>query len=307
MAHPEIENRTPFAFEPVFIADEELRPVVVTVVKATFGFDSHGDVWLAEDQIPRQSCRRTRRPRSGIQLQVRARDRASGRRRPTSCLIGHAQPPGGGVTQVDVGIKVGPVQKVATVFGDRYWVMANQHGPNVADRPAGTGPTDLGERVRRAGRDPVDTRAHGRWSRAIQSVLGSARRCKKDGDHLKLPNIEDPTELIDEYGAVVTPCGFGFTSPDWQPRARLAGTYDDDWNKTPETDAPGRFRPAVLQRRGTGSRRARILARRRGRRRTQRRLRFPVWRSVCRVFRRRGAGSSCAAGENRSCRPTSTR
>ena len=38
-------------------------------------------------------------------------------------LIGHAHPPGGGATQVDVGIKVGPVQKVARVFGDRFWLL----------------------------------------------------------------------------------------------------------------------------------------------------------------------------------------
>ena len=38
-------------------------------------------------------------------------------------LIGHAHPPGGGATQVDVGIKVGPLQKVARVFGDRFWSM----------------------------------------------------------------------------------------------------------------------------------------------------------------------------------------
>ena len=52
LGHPEIDNGTPFAFEPLFIADEELRPVVVTVVKATYSFDLHGAVWLADEQIP---------------------------------------------------------------------------------------------------------------------------------------------------------------------------------------------------------------------------------------------------------------
>ena len=49
-------------------------------------------------------------------------------------LIGHAQPPGGGATQVDVGIKVGPVQKVARVFGDRFWVMDEARSRDVDDR-----------------------------------------------------------------------------------------------------------------------------------------------------------------------------
>ena len=52
MGHPQIDNGTPFAFEPVFIADEELRPVVITVVKATYDFDLRGGVRLADEQLP---------------------------------------------------------------------------------------------------------------------------------------------------------------------------------------------------------------------------------------------------------------
>jgi hypothetical protein len=52
-----------------------------------------------------------------------------------------------------------------------------------------------------------------------------------DGDHVRLPNIEDPNQVIQRYGDAVTPCGFGFTSPDWQPRAGFAGTYDDQWSR----------------------------------------------------------------------------
>jgi hypothetical protein len=47
-----------------------------------------------------------------------------------------------------------------------------------------------------------------------------------------LPNVEDPNHLINSYGAPVPPCGFGFTSPDWQPRATFAGTYDEVWTKS---------------------------------------------------------------------------
>jgi hypothetical protein len=47
----------------------------------------------------------------------------------------------------------------------------------------------------------------------------------------RLPNIEDPSGLLQAYGQVVTPVGFGFTSPDWLPRAGFAGTFDDGWRK----------------------------------------------------------------------------
>ncbi len=43
MAHPEIDNRTPFAFAPLFIADEDGRPIVATIVKATFDVSLRGE------------------------------------------------------------------------------------------------------------------------------------------------------------------------------------------------------------------------------------------------------------------------
>src|SRR5690349_13744298 len=51
MGHPEIENQTPFAFAPVFLADEEGRPQLVTIVKATYAITDDGLV-LAEEQAP---------------------------------------------------------------------------------------------------------------------------------------------------------------------------------------------------------------------------------------------------------------
>ena len=61
---------------------------------------------------------------------------------------------------------------------------------------------------------------------------GFGKPLTKNGDRLRLPNIEDPNQLISGYGSVVAPCGFGFTSPNWQPRATFAGTYDEGWDKT---------------------------------------------------------------------------
>src|SRR5262249_4522835 len=70
---------------------------------------------------------------------------------------------------------------------------------------------------------------------------GFGRPLLKDDDRLRLPNIEDPKQLITEYGEVVAPGGFGSPSPNWQPRARLAGTYDERWNKTRKPMLPVDF------------------------------------------------------------------
>jgi hypothetical protein len=46
-----------------------------------------------------------------------------------------------------------------------------------------------------------------------------------------LPNIEDPAAPLESYGQATPPVGFGFVSPNWHPRAALAGTYDQAWRE----------------------------------------------------------------------------
>ena len=230
MDHPEITNDTSFAFEPVFITDEELRPVAVTVIKATYQFDLEGDLWLAEEQVPvnlggepsSDAPVSSSRYEPEIALLKLATD---------VVLIGHAEPPAAGATQVDVGIRVGPVQKVARVFGDRFWVWTSQG--------AGRSRTAPLERIALTwenafgGQDAVASTPDRPVFEPRNPVgTGFGMPLARNGDYLRLPNLEDPNQLIAGYGEVVTPCGFGFTSPDWQPRASFAGTFDEEWNAT---------------------------------------------------------------------------
>ena len=52
MGHPNIDNKLGFAFAPVFVADQEARPLLVVVVKATFQIEGSGKLKLAEEQVP---------------------------------------------------------------------------------------------------------------------------------------------------------------------------------------------------------------------------------------------------------------
>lgn len=239
MGHPEVTNGTPFAFEPIFIADEELRPVVVTLVKATFGFGIEGDVWLADEQRPVNLSGEpaTDAPVSSYKYEPEI---ALWKAATDVALIGNARPPSAGATQIDVGIKVGPVQKIARVFGDRYWVMANDSVRMTRCEPLG--PVPLTWENAFGGRD-------GAASTPERDILeprnpvgtGFGKPLRRHGETLRLPNIEEPSQLIMEYGAVVPPCGFGFTSPNWEPRARFAGTYDAEWNETRKPMLPRDF------------------------------------------------------------------
>jgi hypothetical protein len=230
VSHPEIDNGTSFGFEPVFIADEDLRPIVVTVVKATYQFDLQGALWLAEEQIPVNLAGEpwSDTPISSYKYEPEI---AATKLATDVVLIGHAEPPAAGATQVDVGIRVGPVQKVTRVFGDRFWVWMSQG--------AGRSRTAPLERIALTwenafgGQDEVASTPDRPVFEPRNPVgTGFGMPLAKDGDSLKLPNIEDPNQLIAGYGDVVTPCGFGFTSPDWQPRASFAGTFDEEWNAT---------------------------------------------------------------------------
>lgn len=230
MGHPEITNRTSFVFEPLFIADEELRPIVVTVVKATFAFTSEGEIGLAEKQAPVNFAGEPASdgPQSSYKYEPEI---AFWKAATDVVLIGHAHPPARGVNQVDVGIKVGPVQKLARVFGERYWMMTNQSVRMSRPEPLGQVPLTWENAF--GGRDEVaSTSEHAVIETRNPVGRGFGRPLKRNGDVLRLPNIEDPDQLISEYGAVVPPCGFGFTSPNWDPRAKLAGTYDAAWNAT---------------------------------------------------------------------------
>jgi hypothetical protein len=64
-----------------------------------------------------------------------------------------------------------------------------------------------------------------------------------------LPNIEDPEHLIRSPRDRPPPAGLGFIARSWQPRAALAGTYDEAWKKhrapLPPTDFDDRHHNAA--------------------------------------------------------------
>ncbi len=229
MGHPAIKNNSEFEFSPLFAADEEMRPVLATAVKATFTISPQSELSLAEEQRPLllageadgdPDCPSYKyEPEAGF-----VKDSTD------VVLVGSAES-SQAVPFIDVGLKVGPVQKVVRVFGDRYWVK--QDGRIFATKP-----------------QPFDTmplvyeRAFGGWDKADKDEknwryeprnpvgvgFGDPLRFVEEGK-VPMPNIEDPQHLITRYGDTPPPAGFGFISPNWQPRAQYAGTYDEKWDK----------------------------------------------------------------------------
>lgn len=77
---------------------------------------------------------------------------------------------------------------------------------------------------------PPDTKAHTFEPRNPVGV-GFRASARNFEEGLRLPNLEDPAHPLKHFGQVVPPAGFGFISPHWQPRAALAGTYDETWSQ----------------------------------------------------------------------------
>ena len=239
MGDPFIENETPFVFAPLVLADEELRPLFVPVLKATFVLSPGKAPVLAEAMEP--LCVEG--------LRWDGQDTSSYRYEPEVAffkpatdvvLVGHAHAPAPGTKELLVSLQVGPIRKAVQVRGDRIWVRSMGSIHMTAPLPF--------ERI------PLRyERAFGGWDRSHpdssrhrfepRNPVGMGFRAP-DGrfeEGVRLPNLESPEEPLRRWGDRPPPAGFGFISPDWQPRAALAGTHDEAWARTRKPYLPRDF------------------------------------------------------------------
>jgi hypothetical protein len=228
MGHAEIKNRTPFAFESLIAADEEGCPLFVPIVKATYAIQRDGSLVVPEKQMPVTLAGKLfgKPGESSYQYEPEG---AFIKSATDVALIGAAHAPAA-ATEVYVSLCAGPLKKTVRVVGDRFWTRSLGMISATAVEPFETIPL-------------IWERAFGGWDRSNPDPTMHAFEprnpvgtgfCSKNGrfeDGVRLPNIEDPRRPITDYGDVSSPVGFGFTSPDWQPRAAFAGTYDEKWNQ----------------------------------------------------------------------------
>ncbi|HYO67839.1 MAG TPA: DUF2169 domain-containing protein [Archangium sp.] len=228
MGHASIENKTPLVLEPLFLADEEMRPLLTLVVKATYIIGRDG-LTLAEEQVP-----------VNVAGEYWGVPEESSYRYEPECafikvatdvvLVGHAHAPARGTTEVLAGLQVGPVRKMVRVVGERVGFKSMGGISMTKPQPFERMPL-LYERAF-GGWDKTDPNPakHGFEPRNPVGV-GFRVSPRHFEEGLRLPNLEDPEQPLQGFGQVVSPAGFGFVSPHWQPRASLVGTYDEAWNQ----------------------------------------------------------------------------
>ncbi len=229
MPHPEVRNHTPFAYESVVLTDEEGVPQFVPVVQASFSIEDSRELSLLEEQ-PEVNV-------GGewygdpVSTSLKLEPQIAFVKPATDVVLrGHAYAPAPGATETQVGIRVGPVSKVARVIGDRYLVRRSG--------TIGVSATQPFEKI-----PLVYERAFGGWDRRdpdptqhrceMRNPVGVGFRANAiaDDDQVPLPNIEYAEHPFRAYGDAPPPAGFGFLAANWAPRLTFAGTYDAAWDR----------------------------------------------------------------------------
>lgn len=221
----QVDNRTPFAAERGWVRDRNGAEVWLVAVKATFEVRPDGTTEIAKDQPPvlRLPEHFGEPGKSSIRYDA---DLVLTKKTTDVIVVGHAYAPmGRPVAELDVGFRVGPVQKTLRVFGDRIWGTSGASAPQPFEK------LPLVYERAYGGVDPNSKTPEKDWDWRNPVGTGFA----VSGSHAegtRLPNIEDPKYLISSWRDRPAPAGFGVIASHWQPRVGLAGTYDDHWVKT---------------------------------------------------------------------------
>lgn len=220
----QLKNNTPFAAQLALFPNQHGVDSLYIIVKATFNI---GKQWtLADEQKPPQGEDEYYSDDPATSSIKNASDMHIGKPSTDIIMLGHACPPGGNkVRQMDVNLSVGQVNKTIRVIGDREWnngtigpAIPFTAMPLVYEKAFGGIHKKDGNIIAGEARNPV-------------GCGFSGKRKSKELNGLPLPNLEDPRKLLQYAGDIVTPAGFGFISPSWQPRVSFAGTYDEHWQK----------------------------------------------------------------------------
>lgn len=237
----EILNRTPFAFSPLLLADDDGRPLIVCLVKATYAIGPRGEIAPAEEPLP---VNPSGVPWGDPETNSFKYEPETAPFKPATDLvfIGHAHAPRPGTTELEVRLRIGPVERAIQVVGDRTWTKALLGVTMTPPAPFERMPL-------------VWERAFGGWDKGHanperhtfepRNPVGAGFR-QKHGvwqDGVPLPNLVDPQRPIKNYGEFPAPAGFGFTSPHWAPRSKFAGTYGAAWIRDRKPLLPADFDP----------------------------------------------------------------
>jgi len=227
-----VTNKTPFSADSAWVLDQAGNKIWLVVVKATFAIAPDGSCRLTGAQEPVRQMADAYGEFGQSSLRYEA-DLAGVKPATDILVCGDAVAPNGKrVTALDVGLRVGAINKRLRVTGDRIWEDDALIGGAKMSAP------EPFERM-----PVVYERAYGGWDRSAsdpalhrmesRNPIGTGFAVREEGCvGVPLPNIENPDQLIAAWKDRPAPAGFNAIDCAWSPRRELAGTYDEQWRRT---------------------------------------------------------------------------
>ncbi len=206
------------------------RELLVVVIKGTFVLPKQGEpVRLADKQLPLIMAD-TFSGEPGFSAPIQEIDFAPRKRACDVLLTGHARAPEGRqVTRLRAGLRVGPMEKVFDVVGDRVW-QAGLTGISASS------PLHFTEKLVSydtafggADRNSDDEREHDAY--VLNPVGCGWHKHLKSAwvDGKPLPNTEEVGKAVGHPSDKYKPMALGPLGRGWPQRARYSGTYDQKW------------------------------------------------------------------------------
>lgn len=210
-------NRTAYAADRGWIRDKHGAEIWVVAVKATYDIAPDGTLQVASTQVPVFAGPVLDNTSSEMLYDT---DLGPAKTGTDVILNGCAHSPTGEpVDELPIGVRVGPLTRMARVFGDRIWrkgVIGHAPGrPEPFVRMPLTYSRALG------GDDPDHAQSTG-------NPLGRGLIRPQNAPFL-MPNVEDFHQRLSAPTQRPPVAAFGPVPDHWPWRARYAGTYDEHW------------------------------------------------------------------------------
>lgn len=226
----EVINATRMAVGYTMGLEPSGRELLVVVIKGTFVLPKPGEaVRLADEQLPLVMADTfTREPGSSAprcEIDFAPRKRAC-----DVLLVGSAHAPEGRqVARMRAGLRVGTMEKVFEVVGDRVWLAGLTGITASVPQPFTQMPVSYDLAFGGADRHSDDEREHDAY---LPNPIGRGwhKHLKNTWvDGTPLPNLEEAGQAVTSPSGNYRPVALGPLARGWPQRARYAGTYDDDW------------------------------------------------------------------------------
>ncbi len=229
MPHPEIVNTTPFPCALTFVHDEVLRTWGVVLVQATLDLGPDGSLRGRPQQAPIDLAGAWWGA-PGLSSMKREPQLAFTKPGTDIILQGHAYPTQAGGSEGMVGLRVGPCQQVARVFGPRR--MTRRLGGYAVSPPQPFERIPLLHEMAFGGWDRRHPdAAHHSFESRNPVGMGYLDPRVDGAVDVAMPHIEHPDHLYTDPEDPPSPVGFGWCSPDWLPRRAWGGTHDQAWHE----------------------------------------------------------------------------